>query len=69
MRADNCPIERQRDLLAAAGMDAAELDAVRIAARDEMRRALEAAKAAPWPADDTVFDDVQTVGSPAAEAR
>ena len=29
---------------------------------------LDAARVAPWPADDSVFDDVQNVGSPAVEA-
>ena len=68
MRAEDDPIARQRDLLAAAGVSGEEMDALRAAARDEMRVALEAAKAAPWPADETVFDDVQDIGSPAVEA-
>ena len=33
-----------------------------------MEAALAAAKAAPWPDDATVFDDVQDIGSPAMEA-
>lgn len=68
MRAEDDPIARQRDLLVAAGLSVADLDALRAAARDEMQAALEVAKAAPWPADDTVFDDVQDIGSPAMEA-
>ncbi|WP_246156686.1 thiamine pyrophosphate-dependent dehydrogenase E1 component subunit alpha [Aquicoccus porphyridii] len=68
MQVETCPIARQRDLLGAAGVAAERMDEIAKAARDEMRAALEAAKAAPWPADDTVFDDVQDVGSPAVEA-
>ncbi len=33
-----------------------------------MIAALAAATAAPWPADNTVYDDVQDVGSPVQEA-
>lgn len=68
MRAEDDPIARQRDLLTAAGLSLADLDAVRANARAEMQAALEVAKAAPWPADETVFADVQDIGSPAMEA-
>lgn len=68
MAATDDPIARQRDALAAAGVGAAELDAIRDAAVKEMEAALAAAKAAPWPDDATVFDDVQDIGSPAMEA-
>jgi len=68
MRASNDPIDRQRDLLISAGLAEADLDDLRSAAQAEMRTALDAARAAPWPAADTVFDDVQDVGSPALEA-
>lgn len=68
MRARTDPIARQRDLLKSACIAEAELDALHKAARDEMFAALDAAKAAPWPAADTVFNDVQDVGSPAREA-
>ena len=44
------------------------MDALRAAAEAEMSAALEAARAAPWPADASVFDDVQDLGSPAEEA-
>ncbi|MEM8754922.1 MAG: thiamine pyrophosphate-dependent enzyme, partial [Pseudomonadota bacterium] len=59
------PIERQRDALTAAGVAAAELDAIREAARAEMAASLDAAKAAPWPEDAAAFADVQDLGSPA----
>jgi len=68
MRASNDPISRQRELLLASGVGEIELDALRTAARAEMSAALDVAREAPWPADDTVFDDVQDVGSPAVEA-
>ena len=66
--ATKCPIVRQRATLSAAGVAVAELDAVATRAAEEMERALDAAKTAPWPANDTVFDDVQDIGSPAVEA-
>lgn len=68
MRATNDPIDRQRELLAQAGIGMAELDALRDAALTEMEAALDAARAAPWPSDGSVFDDVQDIGSPAMEA-
>lgn len=68
MIASNDPVDRQRELLASAGVSEANLDSVRAAAEAEMRAALDAARAAPWPSDGTVFDDVQDVGSPAVEA-
>ena len=68
MRRESDPVARQRELLQEAGVAEADLDAVRMTAAAEMQAALDAAKAAPWPADDTVFNDVQDVGSPAQEA-
>ena len=68
MRAENDPVTRQRAVLAAAGVTGAEMDAIHAAAEAEMIVALAAAAAAPWPADGSVFDDVQDVGSPAREA-
>ncbi|MEL6793719.1 MAG: thiamine pyrophosphate-dependent enzyme, partial [Pseudomonadota bacterium] len=62
------PIMRQRSVLAAAGISQDELTAIHDAAQAEMEAALDAARAAPWPDDATVFDDVQDLGSPAAEA-
>lgn len=66
--ATNDPIQRQRDVLAAAGVAAADIEAVHNAAEAEMIAALVAATAAPWPDDNSVFDDVQDIGSPAQEA-
>ena len=68
MRETSDPITRQRALLAAAGVRPGELDALRHAAQQEMVAALADAAAAPWPADETVFDDVQDIGSPVREA-
>ena len=67
--AEDDPVQRQRDLLLAANVPAADLDAVRAAAWAEMEDALAEATAAPWPDDVTVFDDVQDIGSPAEAAR
>ena len=68
MVASGDPIARQRSLLTQAGVDEAELEVLRRAAQAEMQAALDDAKAAPWPDDDSVFDDVQDIGSPAREA-
>ena len=51
-----------------AGVAEADLDTIRKRAADEMTAALDAARAAPWPADESVFADVQDIGSPAEEA-
>lgn len=64
----NCPIARQRDALLEAGTDADAMDLIRAQAAAEMRAAMDAARDAPWPTDQSVFDDVQDVGSPAQEA-
>lgn len=58
------PIARQRDVLIAAGMAVADLDRVAAAAEEEMVAALKHAAAAPFPADGSVFADVQDIGSP-----
>lgn len=63
----NCPIARQRATLVRAGVAQENLDGIRKAAASEMRAALDAAKAAPWPDDDEAFEDVQDIGSPAEE--
>lgn len=68
MRETACPIMRLRAELQEAGVDEAEMDGLRQAAADEMAAALDAARAAPWPADESVFADVQDIGSPAEEA-
>ncbi|MEM7270878.1 MAG: thiamine pyrophosphate-dependent dehydrogenase E1 component subunit alpha [Pseudomonadota bacterium] len=62
------PIQRQRDALAAAGVDEAQIRQAKESADAEMIAALAAATAAPWPGDDTVYDDVQDIGSPTQEA-
>ena len=66
--ANDDPIQRQRDILAAAGVGADRIAQVKEAADAEMIAALAAATAAPWPADNTVYDDVQDIGSPVREA-
>ncbi|MEM1160675.1 MAG: thiamine pyrophosphate-dependent dehydrogenase E1 component subunit alpha [Pseudomonadota bacterium] len=66
--AEDDPITRQRDVLKAAGIAAAEMDTIKSAAEAEMVAALTTAAAAPWPANASVFDDVQDIGSPALEA-
>jgi len=60
------PILRAAELLRAAGES--ELDADRVAAEAEMAAAYAAALAAPFPAPEEAFRDVQDVGSPAREA-
>jgi len=62
--ASDDPIARQREALLAAGLGAADLDQIRDAARAEMDAALQAAADTPFPSDDTVFADVQDIGSP-----
>ncbi|OED40082.1 acetoin dehydrogenase [Chromatiales bacterium (ex Bugula neritina AB1)] len=66
--ASNCPVNNLRGELEMAGIDQATLDTIRQQASAEMQTALEAAKAAPWPGDLSVFADVQDIGSPATEA-
>ena len=68
MRAEDDPITRQRDVLSAAGIPTDRMDKIRADAQAEMIAALAEAAEAPWPRNDTVFDDVQDIGSPAAEA-
>ncbi|MEZ5714596.1 MAG: thiamine pyrophosphate-dependent dehydrogenase E1 component subunit alpha [Paracoccaceae bacterium] len=68
MRETTCPILRLRGELAQAGVTEAEMDAIHSAAAAEMDAALDAARAAPWPDDNSVFADVQDIGSPAQEA-
>jgi TPP-dependent pyruvate/acetoin dehydrogenase alpha subunit len=63
--AEDDPIDRARAALAAAGWPAADLEALREAARAEMAAALAEAEAAPWPDAATAFADVQDLGSPA----
>ncbi len=62
------PIGRARDTLLAAGIGAAEVDAVQPAALAEMEAAYDSARAAPYPPAAEAFADVQDIGSPAVEA-
>jgi len=64
----NDPIGRARDMLLAAGVAAAEVDAVAAAALAEMDAAYDSARAAPYPPAAQAFVDVQDIGSPAVEA-
>lgn len=57
------PIARARGQLLAAGVDAAVLDAIENAARDEVATALAVADAALWPEPGAAFTDVQTTGA------
>ena len=65
---DNDPIQRWRSVLELAGVAQSEMDAIHARANTEMACALAEATATPWPDDNTVFDDVQDIGSPAIEA-
>jgi pyruvate dehydrogenase E1 component alpha subunit len=73
---DEVARERQRDPIAAlralldlAGVDAAEMDRLRMAALEEMTAALEQARQTPFPAVAEALTDVQDVGDPRSEAR
>jgi pyruvate dehydrogenase E1 component alpha subunit len=68
MIAEDDPIARLREALTLSGIEAKELDRLHEQAVLEMEKALEDAIATPWPDDETVFDDVQDIGSPAQEA-
>lgn len=57
------PIAGARAKCLAAGLNAAELDAIEAAAKAEVERALSAADAAPWPDASAAFTDVQTTGA------
>ncbi len=58
------PIARARAAwLALPGAEAARLDAIEREAADEVRRAVAAADAAPWPEAASAFTDVQTTGA------
>lgn len=59
-----CPIARLEGALRMAGVGRAELDALRTAAQEEMRRICDAARAADWPDAATAFTDVQDMGDP-----
>ncbi|GAB4403522.1 MAG: thiamine pyrophosphate-dependent dehydrogenase E1 component subunit alpha [Rhodoferax sp.] len=57
------PIARFRKHFVALGHDALALDALENEAAAEVDAALAAARAAPWPAPETAFTDVQTTGA------
>ncbi|RYF30738.1 MAG: thiamine pyrophosphate-dependent dehydrogenase E1 component subunit alpha, partial [Comamonadaceae bacterium] len=57
------PIAHARSQCLAAGVSAADLDAIDAAAHAEVDAALEAADAAPWPDASAAFTDVQTTGA------
>jgi pyruvate dehydrogenase E1 component alpha subunit len=57
------PIDRLGVLLADRGVATADLDALRLAAFEEMEAAVNDAKAAPWPDEAIAYEDVQDVGA------
>lgn len=59
----NDPIHNARKAFVARGGDAAQLDALDQAASAEVQAAMRAAEAAPWPAVEAAFTDVQTTGA------
>lgn len=67
-RETDCPIMRLKQALMAAGQTEADLNSIERDAMSEMRKALDLARDAAWPADDTAFLDVQDIGSPLEEA-
>jgi TPP-dependent pyruvate/acetoin dehydrogenase alpha subunit len=58
-----CPIDRLAVLLGERGVATADLDALRLAAFEEMEAAVGDAKAAPWPDEAIAYEDVQDVGA------
>jgi len=63
-RAEDEPVGRCRAALLALGVAAAELDAIARDATREMSNAVAASVAAPWPAPELAFTDVQDIGAP-----
>lgn len=62
------PIGRSRAWLAEAGVDADALDAMARDAEAEMAAVRAAAAAAPWPAFETAYTDIQDLGAPNGNA-
>ncbi len=60
----NDPILRSRAWLEEAGVDAAELDDLAQTAEEEMAAVSAAAAAAPWPALEQAYTDIQDIGAP-----
>jgi len=58
-----CPIAKLRDTLQAAGVDAAELDAMTAEATEEMQSARTVANQAAWPQEAIAYNDVQDTGA------
>ncbi len=58
------PIRRSRAWLEAAGLTAAELDALARAASEEMAAVSATAAAALWPALEQAYSDIQDIGAP-----
>jgi TPP-dependent pyruvate/acetoin dehydrogenase alpha subunit len=67
-RREGEPIRRSREILLAAGVAAADLDADRDAAHREMDEAYQRALHSSFPLAEGAYQDVQDVGSPATEA-
>ncbi len=65
---ENDPIRRSRAWLEEAGMAAAELDALAAEAGAEMAAVSAAAAAAPWPAPEAAYSDIQDIGAPNGSA-
>lgn len=65
---NNDPIARHIAALEMAGIEQAVINNMRVAAEREMSQALETARHASWPDDDSVFADIQDIGSPATES-
>ena len=62
------PIRRSRAWLEEAGMDLSELDAMAREAEDEIAAVRAAAAAAPWPALERAYTDIQDLGAPGGGA-
>ncbi len=58
------PLGRLHELLIEAGRPETELDAIRLAARAEMAKAVEVATLAPYPRLEDAYRDVQDIGAP-----
>ncbi len=61
-----CPILRCADALRVAGTPEADLGAIVASAQSEMREAIATALAAPWPAPELLWTDVQDADYPQA---
>ena len=57
------PLTIARERLASRGIEASAIAALDDAARDEVRAALAAAAAAPWPSVTAAFEEIQTIGA------